>query len=583
MYYLFYNVMKHKQQEQQRPNVLMIIVDQERAVQHFPAGWEEKNMPAMRLLKQHGLTFTNAFCNACMCSPSRSTLMTSLYTTQHGVTDTLTFGGKYAVTQTDLDPNLPNIGKMLRPYYDVQYRGKWHLNKGGQNSIHGVEKALMSAEVALYGFNGWIAPDSGEDMKLENFGGGYANHDARYVQQAIDFVQDWQRRKKIAEERAQITGESPNIQPFFLVLSLVNPHDVLSYPTTYKSGGYDDTWLEGSIEPSPTANENLALYKPSAQLLAKMGMVPNMGTLNTEEKLRRYINFYGNLMSLVDNELLRLLDIFYPENPMDGNKRATTELAENTWFIRVADHGEMGTSHGGLRQKSYNVYEESLKIPMVFSRANYFAKEYATSEQMISLLDILPTLSGLVDVEQHYDIRGKDLSAYIAAEPESVPLSTNHLVFTYDDVGAPIPTMPQPIPAANRIRSVRTRFWKYARYFRDTGSYAPEYELYFLVDVLSQTNIAPTDEDAIMNGIVPFNNQQLLGVLKMFPYETANFANEQFLDDIQNKYNLVDEQFIQNIRKVRAVMEALLLEKEKDLVITQQYQKQKFELSLHGL
>lgn len=576
-------MMKQRQPDVQRPNLLMIIVDQERAVQHFPAGWEEQNMPAMQLLKQHGLTFRNAFCNACMCSPSRSTLMTSLYTTQHGVTDTLTFGGKYAVTQTDLDPNLPNIGKMLRPYYDVQYRGKWHLNKGGQNQIHGAEKALMASEVALYGFNGWIAPDSGEDMKLENFGGGYANHDARYVQEAIDFVLDWQRRKHLAEERAKMTGESPNIQPFFLVLSLVNPHDVLSYPTTYKSGGYDDTWLEGNIEPSPTASEDLALYKPSAQLLAKVGMIPNMGALNTEEKLRRYINFYGNLMSLVDNELLRLLDIFYPKNPKDTDERETTELAENTWIVRVADHGEMGTSHGGLRQKSYNVYEESLKIPMVFSRANYFAKEFAASEQMISLIDILPTLAGLVNIEQHYDIRGKDLSAYITPEPESVPLTTNHLVFTYDDVGAPIPVMPQPILAANRIRSVRTRFWKYARYYRDTGSYAPEYELYFLADVLSETTIAPTDKDAAMNNILPFDNQQLLGVLKMFPYETANFANEQFLDDIQNKYNLVDEQFIQNIHKVRAVMEALLLEKEQDLVITQPYQKQKLQLSLHGL
>lgn len=567
----------------QRPNILMIIVDQERAIQHFPTGWEEKNMPAMRLLKKNGLSFTNAFCNACMCSPSRSTLMTSLYATQHGVTDTLTYGGKYAITQTELDPNLPNIGKMLRPYYDVQYRGKWHLNKGGQNNIHGAEKSLMSSEVAIYGFNGWIAPDAGEDMKLENFGGGYANHDARYVQQAIDVVQDWQQRKRMAEEQAKRTGSSPNIQPFFLVLSLVNPHDVLSYPNTYKNGGYDDTWLEGNIEPSPTADEDLTLYKPSAQFFAKMGMVTSMGALNTEEKLSRYINFYGNLMSLVDSEILRLLDLFYPQHPKQKGKRATSKLAEDTWIIRVADHGEMGTSHGGLRQKSYNVYEESLKIPMVFSRANYFEKEYATSEQMISLLDMLPTMAGLLDVEQHYDIRGKDLSAHIVPKPHSVPLTTNHLVFTFDDIDAPIPTTPEPIPAADRIRSVRTRFWKYARYFRDTGSYAPEYEMYFLLDVLNEKNIIPTDEDAAMHEILPFDDPELLSVLEMFPYETANFANEQFLEDIVTQYKLVGKQFIKKIHKVRSFMENLLHVKERDLVITQQYQKQKFELSVRGL
>ena len=36
-------------------------------------------------------------------------------------------------------------------------------------------------------------------------------------------------------------------QPFFMVVSLVNPHDVLLYPKTYESGGYDPAWLEGEI------------------------------------------------------------------------------------------------------------------------------------------------------------------------------------------------------------------------------------------------------------------------------------------------------------------------------------------------
>ena len=250
-----------------KPNLLLIIVDQERAVQHFPPNWEAENMPAMRLLKRHGLTFENAFCNACMCSPSRSTLMTSLYVPQHGVADTLTFGGKFAATQVELDPALPNIGKMLREDdYEVHYRGKWHLRKGGQNKVQAAEKALMSSEVAIYGFDGWIAPDAGEDMKLENFGGGYANHDARYVQEAIDYVKDWQIRKE----------KNPDTKPFFLILSLVNPHDVLSYPQTYKGGGYDDSWLEGPINPSPTADEDIRLYKPTAQTSAKLGMATSM-------------------------------------------------------------------------------------------------------------------------------------------------------------------------------------------------------------------------------------------------------------------------------------------------------------------
>jgi len=54
-------------------NVLLFLTDQQRAIQHFPPGWSAHNMPGVTGLQEHGLTFENAFTNACMCSPARST------------------------------------------------------------------------------------------------------------------------------------------------------------------------------------------------------------------------------------------------------------------------------------------------------------------------------------------------------------------------------------------------------------------------------------------------------------------------------------------------------------------------------
>src|ERR1700759_5214705 len=70
-------------------NVLVFLTDQQRAVQHFPVGWTERNMPGLHRLQQHGLTFENAFTNACMCSPARSTLLSGYFPAQHGVKYTL--------------------------------------------------------------------------------------------------------------------------------------------------------------------------------------------------------------------------------------------------------------------------------------------------------------------------------------------------------------------------------------------------------------------------------------------------------------------------------------------------------------
>jgi choline-sulfatase len=121
----------------EQPDIIMIITDQQRATQHFPADWEKENLHSLTFLKENGFSFDRAFCNTCMCSPSRATLFTGLFPAQHNVTQTLTFGGPYSPAEVVLDNMTPNLARMLIDTgYDVQYRGKWHLSKGeGENGL----------------------------------------------------------------------------------------------------------------------------------------------------------------------------------------------------------------------------------------------------------------------------------------------------------------------------------------------------------------------------------------------------------------------------------------------------------------
>ena len=171
-------------------------------------------------------------------------------------------------------------------------------------------------------------------------------------------------------------------QPFFMVVSLVNPHDVLAYPKTYASTGYDASWLDGEIEPPATVDEDLST-KPTVQE-EFLRLFNASGPIPTREMKRNYLNFYANLMRSSDAYLVKILDTL----PRTG-------MLDNTLVIATADHGEMGTAHGGLRQKNFNFYEESMRVPLVYSNPRLF-KTAKTNHSLVSHVDFLPTLASLV-------------------------------------------------------------------------------------------------------------------------------------------------------------------------------------------
>ena len=54
-----------------------------------------------------------------------------------------------------------------------------------------------------------------------------------------------------------------------------------------------------------------------------------------------------------------------------GRIEAALKPYDASWII-TADHGEMGLSHGGLRQKMFNAYEETIRVPLVVSNPVLF-------------------------------------------------------------------------------------------------------------------------------------------------------------------------------------------------------------------
>ncbi len=475
-------------------NLMLILTDQERMPMWFPAGWEAANLPNTTRLKNNGLTFTHAFCATAMCTPSRNSLFTGLFPAQNHADTTLTEDFQQSLTEPQLDASLPNLATCLKEAgYDVIYKGKWHMSK----RVELEDGAYIEDDISRYGFDQWDAPDAGGDAKPSNFGGGTANNDGRFMTDALAFLED----------RVQ----SPTGRPFCLIVSLINPHDVLGYPgsnvspPTYIAGGYDDTWLAPTTPPiprPPTVDENLNTnYKPIAQAGFQLIMAAGLGPVNTPQLQLNYLNFYGNLMKKVDGQIGQLLAVFD-----DAGAQGTTAL-NNTLIIRSSDHGEMGMCHGALRQKAFVCYEEVLRVPMIWSNPTLYLTPQ-TTDAFVSHPDLLPTLCALTGVPnwQSKGFAGVDYSS-IVLDP-AAPAVQDYVLFTFDDIqaGQDEATALYPngasAPAPNRIRMIRTADFKYARYFGVDGngnSVPDEQEFY---------DLRPTggDYSALFNRPLEMNN-----------------------------------------------------------------------------
>jgi choline-sulfatase len=531
------------------PNFLVLITDQQRAPRHWPddPGWLRELMPNDAEIRRTGLSFRNAFCNSAMCSPSRASLLTGVYPPEHGVELTLTAAdlrpnpryapavaatmagilrrreaparrtltqftrgllgiGSSRGNEPELPAELPNIARLLRAAgYHVAYKGKWHLthpSEGDDGLLGGWGESDEQRLEQDYGFADWQAPDAGENAKAEHFGGGNAGEGEGWDEVYTRQVERWLAREELPE-------------PFCLIVSLVNPHDVLGYPGSYERGGYSvEEFRELGVELPPTVDEDLA-GKPGVHALMQMGMTAYLGPLRNRREQHDYVNFYAYLHGVVDTKIGRVLAAL-------GDPSDPGSLRSRTVLVRCADHGEMGLSHGGLRQKTFNVYEETINVPLVVSNPLLFPRGSET-DALASLVDVLPSVLRLGGIEAPQGLRGRDQTPVLAqtATPDREPLGmasidlspvTEHaspahsvrdsIHFTYDDHQAGT-AMTEAPGQPNRIRAIRTPTAKHAFYFDPHGRKPTEYELYDLErDPLEVENLLgvrsgePRDGDA---------------------------------------------------------------------------------------
>jgi arylsulfatase len=393
-----------KSQGRQHPyNVIFVICDQEC---YGLRAKDDYQLPARQALKNRGITFRNHYISSAVCTPSRAVIFTGQPPQVNGVHDHLAFG-----YTPSLRPDLPNAGSVFKGLgYQTAYFGKFELNS---KVLAAKRTDNTSTALQPYGFDAYNADGDFEGGVL----GGY-DSDAYIAGQGLRWL------RSNAEPLRQ------KGQPFFMVLSFVNPHDVMFIDTNPRgapavqkaiannllqpppaSAIYERKWAS-SLPPSLGESHKAPGMPPAIHEYAK-GWSDVFGVIPTDRKdmWAIYYNYYLNCLR--DND--RSMEQFV-------NAMTDMDLWKDTVVILTADHGDMGGAHGGLRGKGPLCYEENAHVPMVVVHPE--AKGGKSCAALTCHLDLLPTFLGLAGIAEKQrppavnKLPGRDFSVALRGEPD---------------------------------------------------------------------------------------------------------------------------------------------------------------------
>jgi len=235
----------------QRPNVLLIITDQQSLDTISALGCTHAATPNLDRLARRGTAFMQSHSANPLCSPARSSFLTSRPTLETGV----------VVNGRPIRQSIPNIGQWLRKRgYDTLYAGKWHLPESFTPRIPGFD-------VIATGINGQ---------------GGVC--DASVSRACQGFLR------------------SRNVQkPFFLVASFLQPHDVCQFVSMHARSN-TMVFHDAVADRLPPLPPNHA-FDPREPAAMKRKQRPDW----SEAQWRYYLWNYYRMVEMVDAEVGRVL------------------------------------------------------------------------------------------------------------------------------------------------------------------------------------------------------------------------------------------------------------------------------------
>jgi arylsulfatase A-like enzyme len=363
-----------------KPNVVMIMTDDHGAWATGTYGCGEMHTPNIDGLAAGGAKFTRAFACTPVCSPSRVTYLTGAIPSRHGVQDWLVPEDSSGPTSRNWYAGLTTYSELLaKDGYRLGMCGKWHMGNDDR---------------AQAGFSYWATiPGGGSPYKDQEF---VVNGEKR---QTKGFKTD-----RIGDFALDFLSQQKADSPFYLLVPFYAPHT----PYTYQPDEYRNEY-EGA--------------KFSCFPRTPMNPWQNRG-LASHHNNEKSMLAYSALISGVDHNVGRIL-----------KRLEEMGVRDNTLVIFTADQGWNAGHHGvwgkGNGTVPFNMYEESLRVPMIWNHPGKIPAGQ-TLDPMISSYDYFPTILDYLGIAAPPGPRpGRSYAAFLRGDK---PQWRNRLYFEYEYV-----------------------------------------------------------------------------------------------------------------------------------------------------
>ncbi|MFP4055413.1 MAG: sulfatase [Candidatus Brocadiia bacterium] len=373
-----------------RPNILILMTDQQRADCMGCTGHPQIQTPHMDRLAAQGTHFTHACTTSPLCMPARASFISGLYVHNHAMW----------ANRGELLPREPSLFRHLQQAgYRTGHIGKSHyyehrgfhmreredyLHARGFHFVHETTGPWATCRTDSYMTDLWR-----ERGLLQAFRDDYARRrqhgparsvwpsplptelfmDSYIGGQAVRFVEGYDRE-----------------EPFALFVGFGGPHEPWDAPGDYA------TLYDPAHTPAPVRPAEPGQWVPRhAAEWQRSGRVEPM---SDEDVQRLRANYYGKI-SLIDHWFGQILAACERRGLLD-------DLLVVFW----SDHGEMAGDHGLLHKSRF--FESALRVPLVLRWPGRIPAGQR-SAALAETVDLMPTILEAVGVEAPDSCLGRSL------------------------------------------------------------------------------------------------------------------------------------------------------------------------------